>query len=376
MPLLMLIFLLILTSCGGKITRPQATPLRDLPAPLPLAVNWQVSTEASTVPGARLEPLVISASEVIFASGRKLVAVTDGKIRWQQSLSAEVSGGVSGDGFDRLALVSGNQVEVREQATGNLRWQQTLSSLALAKPLFIFDLLLVRSSDGTLLALDAQSGQVRWRYQSPIPSLQLLGHSSPVSLENQVIAQGFDDGKLALFNRDGTPLWERYPISSSGRSIIARLNDLDAAPLLLRDTLFVASYQQALVALAVNDGQVYWRYPVSTFQNLDSDGLSIFVSAEDDSVHAVSAVSGQLRWKNEDLRYRGLSAPLLFGRFLAVGDAAGVLHLLDTASGQIVGRRALTTSPITALAADRRTLYAQQANGELFALTLNEAASR
>lgn len=373
MPLFILLIFLVLVGCGGKISRPQATPLRDF-APQVNAVSlWQVSAEASTLPGAGLQPFVMD-DTVIFASGQKLLAVAAGEIRWQQALSGEVSGGISGDGFDLIALVSGNQLEVREQASGNLRWQQRLSSVSLAKPLFIFDLLVVRSSDGTLLALDAQNGQVRWRYQSPIPSLQLIGHSPPVSLENQAIIQGFDDGKLVLFNRDGSPLWERYPVSSNGRSVLSRINDLDAAPLLLRETLFVASYQQALAALAVKDGQVYWRYPVSTFQNIDSDGLSIFVSAEDGSVQAISTISGQLRWKNEDLRYRGLSAPVVFADYLAVGDQAGVLHFLDTSNGQIIGRRALADSAVVALVATRRTLYAQLANGQLFALAVETAA--
>lgn len=374
MPLLFLLIFLFLAGCGGKISRPQPTPLADFSAQVNLVSLWQVSAEANKVPGTGLQPLVVD-DTVIFASGQKLLAVSAGEIRWQQTLAAEVSGGISGDGFDLLALINGNQLEVREQASGTLRWQQTLSSVSLAKPLFIFDLLLVRSSDGTLLALDAQNGQVRWQYQSPIPSLQLLGHSPPVSLENQAIIQGFDDGKLVLFNRNGSPLWERYPVSSSGRSVLSRMNDLDAAPLLLRETLFVASYQQALAALAVKDGQVYWRYPVSTFQNIESDGLSIFVSAEDGSVQAISAISGQLRWKNEDLRYRDLSAPALFADYLAIGDRFGVVHLLDTTNGQIIGRRALADSAVVALVATRRTLYAQLANGQLFALAI-EVASR
>lgn len=375
MPLFILIIFLILVGCGGKISRPQPTPLRDFAPQINVVSLWQVSAEVNNLPGARLQPLVTD-DTVIFASGRKLLAVSAGEIRWQQALAGEVSGGISGNGFDLLALISGNQLEVREQASGNLRWQQTLTSISLAKPLFIFDLLLVRSSDGTLLALEAQNGQVRWRYQSPIPSLQLLGHSPPVSFENQAIIQGFDDGKLVLFNRDGSPLWERYPVSSSGRSVLSRMNDLDARPLLLRETLVVASYQQALAALAVKDGQVYWRYPVSTFQNIESDGLSIFVSAEDSSVQAISAVSGQLRWKNEDLRYRGLSAPVLFNNYLAVGDQFGVVHFLDSVTGQIIGRRALADSAILALQASRRTLYAQLANGQLFALAVEEAARR
>ncbi len=375
MPLFILIIFLILVGCGGKISRPQPTPLRDFAPQINVVSLWQVSAEVNNLPGARLQPLVTD-DTVIFASGRKLLAVSAGEIRWQQALAGEVSGGISGNGFDLLALISGNQLEVREQASGNLRWQQTLTSISLAKPLFIFDLLLIRSSDGTLLALEAQNGQVRWRYQSPIPSLQLLGHSPPVSFENQAIIQGFDDGKLVLFNRDGSPLWERYPVSSSGRSVLSRMNDLDASPLLLRETLVVASYQQALAALAVKDGQVYWRYPVSTFQNIESDGLSIFVSAEDSSVQAISAVSGQLRWKNEDLRYRGLSAPVLFNNYLAVGDQFGVVHFLDSVTGQIIGRRALADSAILALQASRRTLYAQLANGQLFALAVEEAARR
>ena len=63
---------------------------------------------------------------------------------------------------------------------------------------------------------------------------------------------------------------------------------------------------------------------------------------------AFKAGSGQLLWSNDQLEYRELNAPLVFSDYVAVADAEGYLHLLDTETGAFVGRTKVDGSGVSA----------------------------
>ncbi|MES2944851.1 MAG: PQQ-binding-like beta-propeller repeat protein, partial [Pseudomonadota bacterium] len=72
-------------------------------------------------------------------------------------------------------------------------------------------------------------------------------------------------------------------------------------------------------------------------------------------------------WTTDRLRFRGLSAPLVVGRSVAVGDYAGFIHLLSRADGSMLNRLATDGSAIAAapvLAGN--TLIAVTRNGGVY----------
>ena len=53
---------------------------------------------------------------------------------------------------------------------------------------------------------------------------------------------------------------------------------------------------------------------------------------------ALDRNSGAALWKQEKLRNRSVSAPVLFGKYLVVADFEGYLHWLARDDGRLVGR--------------------------------------
>jgi hypothetical protein len=53
-------------------------------------------------------------------------------------------------------------------------------------------------------------------------------------------------------------------------------------------------------------------------------------------------------WTTDRLRFRGLSAPLLVGESIVVGDEMGTLHFLSRKDGSPLNRLATDGSPIVA----------------------------
>ena len=56
--------------------------------------------------------------------------------------------------------------------------------------------------------------------------------------------------------------------------------------------------------------------------------------------------SGSSLWKQDKLLGRNISAPVIVGRFLAVGDLQGYVHFLSREDGSFVARIATDGSPI------------------------------
>ena len=84
----------------------------------------------------------------------------------------------------------------------------------------------------------------------------------------------------------------------------------------------------------------------------------------DGKLNAYSLSTGQLAWQNEELLNRQLSNPVMLGQSLVVGDMDGVIHLLDPASGKLVGR-AKTSGEVQSLRVIDNQLYVATRKGAL-----------
>ena len=84
--------------------------------------------------------------------------------------------------------------------------------------------------------------------------------------------------------------------------------------------------------------QVVWSQDASSIQRPEVVGNGVFVAQADGKITAYEITSGQKLWENDQLLNRKLSNPVYFGGDLVVGDLDGVLHLLNPATGELVGR--------------------------------------
>ena len=95
------------------------------------------------------------------------------------------------------------------QRDGGEVWRAATTSEVIAAPSGDGATVLVRSNDGGLIGLAADSGERRWRYDYTVPVLSLRGASQPL-LAQGVAVVGLGTGRLLLLNMaDGSPLGER-----------------------------------------------------------------------------------------------------------------------------------------------------------------------
>ena len=153
-----------------------------------------------------------------------------------------------------------------------------------------------------------------------------------------------------------------------GANDIERMIDL-VGPVDRHDNMVCArAFQAAVGCVDAARGQLKWTQPADGRWGLQGDDRHLFGTENNGHVVAYQRNNGSKTWSTSVLAHRDPSAPLVLGRSVVVGDAAGFVHLLSREDGTPTGRLTTDGSPILSppvVAGD--TLLVLTQNGNLFA---------
>jgi outer membrane protein assembly factor BamB len=219
----------------------------------------------------------------------------------------------------------------------------------LSVPVIANGIVVVRTSDGAVIALNEKTGAKLWNYEHNAPALSVRGIGAPIIVEDNVI-EGYDNGKLmALRLADGKYVWETSIAIPKGRSEVERLVDLDVDPIDVGGVIYIASYRGGAAAVSELDGDVLWRNEaISSYTGLSHDFRYLYLSDSNDDVWQLDQRSGASLWKQKELHQRKLTAPAVYGNYVVVGDFEGYVHWLSTSDGRQLGRIKVADSAIDA----------------------------
>jgi outer membrane protein assembly factor BamB len=335
--------LLTLGACTSKSKKAEKpAELVDIKSP---TVQVQKIWSASVGGGGkklRLGLGVASAGNRLFAAGRDGdVAAFDlktGKQLWRVDTKLKLAGG-TGVGSDVVAVGSADgQVVALSADNGAQRWRADVKGEVLSAPAVADNQVIVRTVDGKLRALALTDGAEVWSAEQQIPRLTLRGAAAPVVARDMAIS-GFDNGRVLAVNlRDGITVWESPVSPSHGRTELERLNDIDAPVKVSGDDVFVAGFQGRAAMLALDSGQIWWTRDLSSYRGVEVDDDQLYVSTSEGDLVALKRRSGVEAWRNESLKRRSLSAPVVVGDYVVVADLEGYVHWFDRATGNIAGR--------------------------------------
>lgn len=270
------------------------------------------------------------------------LAATDvgsGAITWEiQDKNVQYTSGPGGG--DGMVLIGTGDARViaREAATGKLRWVAKVSSEVLAPPRASDGVTVVRTGDGNIYGLKSATGVEIWNYDRTVPSLTLRGNAAPV-IDDDLIVAGFDNGRLVgLDLKTGVPRWDSPLAIARGRSDLERMVDVDAEPVVIGATAFVASFQGGVAAMSIIDGQIEWTREISSYASLAVGAEHVFVTDDQGMIWSLDRESGASAWKQEGLKHRFSTAPIFHDGYIVIGDFEGYVHWLDATTGEIVFR--------------------------------------
>ena len=295
------------------------------------------------------------------------VSAYKGKERlWKSKITKqELTAGV--EAAEGIVVVGNRkgQLFALDQATGSQKWSAKLSGAILSPSLIQSGRVITIANDGTVFAHDAVSGQQVWAYKLPSVQFSLRGQPAPVRLDDRTILLASANAYVyALDVISGVPRFQRRVAISEGRSDIQRLIDIVGDPVVAGQYLVTTSFQGQVTVTDLATQRVVWSEDASSTNRPEVSGDKVFVSTVDGKLNAYSLSTGQLAWQNEELLNRQLSNPVMLGQSLVVGDLDGVIHLLDPASGKLVGR-AKTSGEVQSLRVINDQLYVATRKGAL-----------
>lgn len=293
-----------------------------------------------------------------------------GKKLWQVSLDVPVITGAGGG--EGLILIGTQEGEVLalDETSGNLLWKQQLTSEVLAPPKAASGVVVARTADGRMRGLSAIDGSVLWNYQRKVPLLSLRGASAAVLAGDKVIA-GYANGKLvALSISDGQVIWEKSVAVPRGRSELERLVDIDSDPVIKDGIVYAVAFNGQVAAFDLESGQKLWARDMSSRSGLDvAESNTLYISDDEDYVWALQGRDAL--WRQTRLLRRKLTAPVVVGNQIIVGDFEGYVHWISRDDGRFVARTQISKSAIRSKPAVKNDIVYILANdGELAAFRI------
>lgn len=325
----------------------QPKPAELTPNPLLIGVRQAWTARLGAVDF----PLAMSAQD-----GAVVVAASDGTVvsldpatgaeQWRGSAAAPLSAGVGSDG-QRVAVVTRNN-DLVVLSQGRVAWRERLPAQVFTAPLVAGQRVFVLAADRSVTAFDGATGRKLWTQQRAGEPLVLRQAGVLLAVGDTLVAgQG---GRLVGLNPlNGSIRWDAPIGVSRGTNDIERLVDLVGAASRVGDSVCVRAFQNTVGCVDAARGAVAWSRPAQGMLGLHGDSARVYGTESDGKVVAWNRDGGERAWVADRLLlHRGLTAPLVIGRSVAVGDSFGFVHLLSRDDGRLMNRLPTDGSAIAA----------------------------
>lgn len=214
---------------------------------------WRVQTAGKV----ESSPVVVDGLVYFGSTDGRLFAVgsESGRVRWAYDTGGRINASPSLFGLRVcISTYAGSVVCVRKD-TGEKLWVTYVKRDAFRYESFYSsastdgERLYAVSRSGTVVALDAQTGQIVWKGH-----VGGYGYTTPAVAEGKIYVGGFDGKLRALRAATGDEIWQT---EVPGRIL--------GAPVVIGDFVFFSTLERKTYAARVSDGKIVWRLPMGRY---------------------------------------------------------------------------------------------------------------
>lgn len=333
--------------------RARTLPVEQTPPRLPTgpAPRWEARLSGQVY----ASPVAADGVAYVGTTGGILNAINvdDGKQRWAFSAGRPIYGAVALTADSVYFAADNGFLFCLDRADGKERWRYALGDAAVtrvlphpfvydwdwqgAQPVVAGDTVYIGAGDGGLHAVDAASGQRRWRFDTR----GRLRNAVAVA-GGKVYVGSADHFVYALDAQSGRELWR----SDTGAEV-------DAAPVVHAGRVLVGNRGAGLLSLDAASGETRWRlffwgsWVEST--PVVRDGVIYVGSSDLRRVSAINPEDGHVLWRSDVFGWNW-GTPLVTERHIYVGAAGGTPYFIrHQASFSVLDRktgRLLTRWPL------------------------------
>jgi outer membrane assembly lipoprotein YfgL len=352
-----------ITSLFGGSEKPKPAELQPNPASLAVRQAWSAKVGQVGFPLS----VNVNGGQVTLAGSDGTVAVLDaatGRDVWRASAGAAVIAGAGSDGT--LVAVVTDDNNLVGMADGKVLWREKLGAQAYTSPFVAGKRVFVLAADRSVSAYDGQTGRKLWTQSRPGEPLVLRQGGVLLAVGDTLVAgQG---GRMAGLNpSNGSIRWELPIASPRGTNDVERLVDLVSPVSRLETSVCARAFQAAVGCVDAGRGTLTWTKPANGGVGVGGNESIVVGTETDGRVIAWRRDNGERSWYHDKLSHRGLTAPVVVGNSVAIGDSFGYLHVLAREDGRLVNRletdgSAIVAAPVVAA----NTMVVVTRNGGVF----------
>lgn len=333
-----------LVGCSGGPEKLRPTELAPNAGLLGVRLAWTSKVGAIDFP----LDVKVNGNTVAVASSDGVVGSFDavtGMELWRTNVGGQIVAGVGSDGRFAAVLTRGNELIVLD--AGREIWRQRLSAQGFTAPLVAGGRVFLLTADRSVTAFDAHSGRKLWNQQRPGESL-VLRQAGVLLAVGDTLVTGLSGRLVGINPSNGAIRWESPIAAPRGTNDIERLVDLVGRVSRDGDVVCARAFQASIGCVDTARGTLLWTKPANGSVGVHGDDKYVFGVESDGKLVAWRRTDGERAWESDRLRYRSPTAPLVVGRSVAVGDDAGLVHLLSREDGSALTRVATDGSAIVA----------------------------
>ncbi len=247
-----------------------------------------------------------------------------------------------------------------DATSGEFRWKFPTNGGVVTRPAITNDLIFVGSEDGNLHAIISKTGKLAWTLPVDHPI-----RSSPKVADGHVFF-GCDDGFLY-----GVNILSMRRVLKVDAGIAVR-----SSPFVLNDLIYFGNEGGDFLCIDFR-GQVKWRFRAKraiTSSPLVMQGIVYFTSL-DGSVYALDAKSGWVVWRYRMMK-GSISSPYRVENYLIVGSADGNVYCLDANNAREIWKYQTNHQVSGSPAVHKDLVYCGSADGNLYCLELKTGRLR
>ncbi len=212
--------------------------------------------------------------------------------------------------------------------SGQLLWKEDLGDLS-SSPTIYENKIFVGSFSGDLWALDKNTGEKIWRFETKAPIFSTPAFSKLSSF-------GSDD-KLLCFGSTNDYVYALNPVTGRAKWKFKADGAIYSSPAIKNGMVFFGSVDGNLYSLNLKDGTLMWSFKTkaSVYSSPAVAESLVYIGSNDYFMYAVNQKTGKLCWKFETL---GLirSSPIAVGDKLLFGSYDGNFYVLNRFTGKLL----------------------------------------
>ncbi len=271
------------------------------------------------------------------ASGREL---------WRQTVGSPLAAGVGSDGQLSAVVTQANELVALQE--GRVLWRQRLTTQAYTAPLVAGARVFVLSADRAVSAYDGRTGARLWTQQRPGNDPLVLRQAGVILPVGDTLVAGLSGRLLGLNPLNGSVRWDAAIATPRGINEVERLVDLVGPAARQGNVVCARAFQAAVGCVNTEAGNTTWTRQSDGLVGLAADQRLVFGTESNSNVQTWRRSDGERGWSSDRLRFRELTAPLVVGRSVAVGDFQGFVHFLSREDGSLQGRLSTDGSAVVA----------------------------